>query len=79
MQAAVRSGGFLEYKPMYVRTVTVFPASDTQKAPIIECVQKILADPESPNVPHLEAEINNLVYDLYNLTPEEIEIVEGGK
>jgi len=77
LQAAVRSGGFLEYKPMYVGTVPVFTASDTQKAPIIERVEKILADPESPDVPHIEAEINKLVYDLYGLTPEEIEIVEG--
>lgn len=77
LQAAVRSGGFLEYKPMYVGTVPVFTSSDTQKAPIIECVQKILADLESPVVPRLEAEINKLVYDLYNLTQDEIEIVEG--
>ena len=57
--------GFLEYKPMYVGTVPVFTASDTQKAPIIERVQKILANPDSPDVPRLEAEINKLVYDLY--------------
>jgi hypothetical protein len=77
LQAAVRSGGFLEYKPMYVGTVPVFPASDNQKAPITERVQAILADPDSPDVPHLEGEINKLVYDLYDLTPKEIEIVEG--
>jgi len=28
-------------------------------------------------VPRLEAEINQLVYTLYGLTPEEIAIVEG--
>jgi len=77
LQAAVRSGGFLEYKPMYVGTVPVFTASDTQKSPIIEFVQKILADPESSDVSRLESEINKLVYNLYGLTPEEIEIVEG--
>jgi hypothetical protein len=27
----------------------------------------------------LEAQIDHLVYHLYNLTPEEIAIVEGGK
>lgn len=30
-----------------------------------------------PDVPRLEAEINKLVYTLYDLTPEEIAIVEG--
>jgi hypothetical protein len=74
LQAAVRSGGFLEYKPMYVGTVPVFPAADEQKAPIVERVKAILANPD---VLHLEAEIDKLVYDLYELTPAEIEIVEG--
>jgi len=40
-------------------------------------VEKILSDPDSPEVPHLEAEINKPVYVLYNFTPEEIVIVEG--
>ncbi len=76
LQAAVRSGGFLEYKPMYVETVPVMPANDKQKAHIIERVQTILANPDSPDVPRLEGEINKLVYDLYGLTPDEVEIVE---
>ena len=36
----------------------------------------MINNPESDD-PHLEAEINRLVYALYNLVPEEIEIVEG--
>jgi hypothetical protein len=54
-------------------------ATVAQKAPIIERVQTILANPDSPDVPRLEAEISKLVYALYDLTPEEIEIVEGKK
>ncbi|MDI6740829.1 MAG: TaqI-like C-terminal specificity domain-containing protein, partial [Candidatus Edwardsbacteria bacterium] len=77
LQAAVRSGGFLEYKPMYVGDIPVFPATTTQKAPIIERVRKILADPDSHAVPRLEAEIDKLVYELYGLTEDEIAIVEG--
>jgi hypothetical protein len=34
-------------------------------APIIERVLQILADPRSPEVPRLEAEIDRLVYELY--------------
>ncbi|MEW5949676.1 MAG: TaqI-like C-terminal specificity domain-containing protein [Thermodesulfobacteriota bacterium] len=79
LQAAVRSGGFLEYKPMYVETIPIISASNNQKAPIIERVNKILADPDSPDVPCLEKEIDQLVYKLYNLTPEEIAIVEGNQ
>ncbi|MEW6185279.1 MAG: hypothetical protein AB1585_06005 [Thermodesulfobacteriota bacterium] len=51
-------------------------AAASEKAPIIKLVQTILADPDSPSVPQLETEINHLVYGLYNLTPEEIELVE---
>ncbi len=76
-KAAVRAGGFLEYKPMYVGELPVFPATDNQKAPIIERTRAILADPDSPAVPRLEAEINGLVYELYRLKEEEIAIVEG--
>jgi len=60
-----------------METLPIFSASDSQKAPIIERVQTILANPDSPDVPCLEAEINKLVYALYSLTPEEIAIVEG--
>ncbi|OPY68472.1 MAG: hypothetical protein A4E63_01986 [Syntrophorhabdus sp. PtaU1.Bin050] len=76
-QAATRSGGFYEFKPMYVAKLPIISAADTKKTPIIALVQQILADPDSPDVPRLEAEINRLVYDLYGLTSEEIAIIEG--
>ena len=44
---------------------------------VIERTRAILADPDSPAVPRLEAEINGLVYELYRLKEEEIAIVEG--
>ena len=53
LQAAVRSGGFLEYKPMYVGTVPMLSASDKLKEPVIQQVQYILANPDSPDVPHV--------------------------
>jgi len=36
-----------------------------------------VAIPDNLKVPCLEAEINNLLYKRYALTPEEIKIVEG--
>jgi len=44
---------------------------------ITECIQKILANPDSPNVTHLEAEIDRLDYEFYGLTEDEIALVEG--
>jgi len=51
-------------------------ASFFQKAPIISLVEKILDDPDSPEVPRLEREIDHLAYDPYGLTEDEIAIVE---
>ncbi len=62
---------------MYVGGVPVFPATEKQKTPIIKLVQTILADPASPSVPQLEAEINHIIFGLYNLTPEEIKLIEN--
>ena len=61
----------------YMNQLPIPPATDAQQAPIIERVQKILAAPDSPDVPQLEAEIDRLVYDLYGLSEEEISVVEG--
>lgn len=46
---------------------------------IIERVKKILANPEAPEVPRLEAEIDQIVYALYVLTEDEIALIEGKK
>ena len=75
--AAVRGGNFLEFKPMYVEQIPVFPATNKQKVPIIERVEKILADPDGSDIPRLEREIDQMVYELYGLTEEEVRIVEG--
>jgi methylase of polypeptide subunit release factors len=72
-------GGFVRFIAQYMEQLPIPPATGAEKAPIIKLVQAILANPDSPDVPRLEAEINNLVYALYDLTPEEIEIVEGEK
>lgn len=53
------------------------PNTPDHQAPIIEQVEKILAAPDSPDLPQLEAEIDRLVYGLYGLTEEEIALVEG--
>jgi len=50
----------------------VFPATAAQKAPLIERVQKILDEPDSPDIPLLEAEINQIIYALYELGYDDI-------
>jgi hypothetical protein len=70
------SGGFFRWKRQYMEQIPICAATDTQQTPIIEHVHNILANPDSPAVPQLEAEIDRLVYELYGLTEEEIALVE---
>jgi hypothetical protein len=84
------SGSFLRWKRQYMENIPIPPATEEQQASIIERVQQILAAKKSPpaplseggsekqtDIPALEAEIDRLVYALYNLTDEEIALVEG--
>jgi phosphoribosyl-ATP pyrophosphohydrolase len=78
--AAVRRGGYLEYKPMYVSQLAIAKPSAVQRRAIEEQVEKILAAKKknaSADTTPLEREIDQLVYKLYGLTEEEIKIVEG--
>ena len=55
-----------------------FPIAGTeaQKVEISDIVELILDDPDSPDAPALEEEVDKLVYDLYELTPAEITLIE---
>ena len=68
-------GGFFEPSAIFMHHFPVFPATDAQKAPIIERAQSILADPGSPAVHQLESEINKLIYNLYGLTETEFALL----
>jgi hypothetical protein len=76
--AASKQGGFYEFKPMYV---TQLPIPEVEnKKPIETLVCQILATKEQDagaDVSALERQIDELVYELYGLTDEEIAIVEG--
>jgi hypothetical protein len=61
----------------YLETLPIPSVTNSEKAPIINLVQTILDNPDSSSVPQLEADINHLVYGLYNLTPDEIKQIEG--
>ncbi|HOI17454.1 MAG TPA: TaqI-like C-terminal specificity domain-containing protein [Geobacteraceae bacterium] len=72
-----KQNGYYEVQPEGLEAFPIPSASDKQKLPIIERVQKILANPDSPAVPCLESEIDDLVYKLYGLTKDEVVLVEG--
>ncbi len=75
----IRSGGYIEVKPQYFEQIPIPETDDKVQFKLISITEKILAAKEAdPNADTtaLEAEIDQLVYQLYNLTPEEIKIVE---
>jgi len=69
----------MDFDNYYVGKIPVPVVTFEQQEPIIELFYKILAakntDPNA-DVSELENEIDKIVYSLYNLTPEEIAIVE---
>ena len=83
--AAERQGGFLEYKPMYISPLAIPEQPDKEE--ISTLVDHILSLTDDENyltntakqtkVKEYEREIDQLVYRLYRLTPEEIAIIEG--
>jgi len=75
-QAATRSGGYYELKPKYTTQLPIPDCTNARRDAIIDLVRQILANPNSPSVPEREAEIDRLVYRLYDLTPEEIAVIE---
>lgn len=79
-----RNGGYFEYKPMFVEQLPVPAIKDKNNSVINEItklVDEILTHKErdsNSDVSLLEKQIDQLVYQLYDLTPEEIAIVERG-
>ncbi|MCG9899571.1 MAG: DUF559 domain-containing protein [Hydrotalea sp.] len=73
-----RRGGYLEYKVQYIEKIPIKNISEKEQKPFIELVEKILKGRKNENdTSDLEYQIDQLVYQLYELTEEEIKIVEG--
>jgi adenine-specific DNA-methyltransferase len=72
----------LSYKFEYIDSLPIILFKSFSKLPFIEKVNQILGLKQSnpsTDTSDLEAEIDRMVYALYDLTAEEILIVEGGK
>ncbi|MFN6306946.1 MAG: Eco57I restriction-modification methylase domain-containing protein [Microcystis sp.] len=70
----------LEIKLVSVKSIPVREISQEQQQPIIALVDQILTAKKSnpkADTSELEKEINQIVYELYGLSEEEIRIIEG--
>ncbi len=74
--AAVRQGGFLEFKPMYVSQIPIPTATKAEQKAIETLVQKCL-DAKGQNVGQWEQEIDEIVAWLYGLSDEDMQIIRG--
>ena len=70
--------GKIRYKKAFVEKIPIPQLNEKQQKPFISIVDKILAlKKQGKDTTELEAQIDKMVYELYDLTPEEIKIVEG--
>ena len=73
-------GTYSSIYPEDIRQIPIIDISESEQAPIINLVEQILfskqRDP-SVSTAEMEQEIDKLVYVLYGLTGEEIEIIEN--
>ena len=73
------AGGFINVGSREMENIPIPESTSSQKQPIIELVDAILAlKAEDPltDTTSLEAQIDQLIYNLYDLTQEEIELIE---
>jgi hypothetical protein len=75
-------GGYLRFIRQYLAQIPILESSKEVREKIEELVSQIIEiKKQSPieNTSTLEAEIDQLVYEMYGLSEEEIRIVEGGE
>ena len=75
--AKKRGGGYIEYKPTFIERLPIPIISEEHQkrfASLVEIRNKTSKDSYSHDA--AEKGINKLIYELYNLTKKEIEIIE---
>ena len=82
-----KAGGFFIYKVMFLKNIPIPVTDNNYQEPLIELVDKILHltktndyldnTTKQTKVKEYERQIDEIVYELYGLTEEEIAIVEG--
>jgi adenine-specific DNA-methyltransferase len=71
-------GDYLRFIATYMEQVPIPDAAPAQRAAIESLVRKLLdAEGQGPQVAEWEQELNALMYELYELTEEEVDVVEG--
>jgi adenine-specific DNA-methyltransferase len=73
-----RRGGYSEYKVQYIEKIPIKTITEKEQKPFKEYVEQVLKQRNNhKDTSDLESQIDQLVYQLYDLSEEEIKIVEG--
>ena len=67
----------MSFESRFIKHIPIQTGSEAQETAVIERVEQILADPRGTSVTQLTAEIDQLIYEIYELTPGEIAVIEG--
>ena len=70
------AGGGLEFLTQYMKNAPIADRNSEQKAQLSRWVERILAEPTSDKVSALEHAIDQLVYEVYGLTEDDIALIE---
>ncbi|TVQ85123.1 MAG: class I SAM-dependent DNA methyltransferase, partial [Bacteroidetes bacterium] len=76
----IRSGGYIEVKPQYFEQIPIPVVSEKTKSALIELANEAIKrkkQNQKTEISEIETHIDQLVYQLYDLTEEEIQIIEN--
>lgn len=76
----VRSGGYIEVKPQYFEQIPVPTIEGSIKLKLIELAETAIqerSNNQQADISRIENQIDQLVYQLYGLTGEEIDVIEN--
>lgn len=76
----IRSGGYIEVKPQYFEQIPIPNIDIKTQTRLIELTNKAIQERsinQLSDISTIESQIDQLVYQLYNLTEEEITIIEN--
>jgi adenine-specific DNA-methyltransferase len=80
LMAAKNRGGAIRWKHQYIEHLPIPHANEPDKirlAELAEACSAATAGQDIPSLATLETEINQIVYRLFALTPEEIALIES--
>jgi hypothetical protein len=73
-----RNGGYFEYKPMFVDKMPIPTPTQEERENIEIIVDKILSfKDKNKDISHLDVELNNYIYNLYQLTAIESDYINA--